>query len=181
MRLETASPRVAAGTLPGCAAIIDTPCGEIRLDADRRGLREVQFGRGDAVMSLQERDAGREHLEAAVQQLLEYFAGARTRFELTLAPRGTAFQQRVWAQLLEVPYAETVSYAQVARRLGDVNAVRAVGAANGANPIAVIIPCHRVIASDGTLHGYAGGLERKRWLLDHERSVAPGAFLGFPA
>lgn len=141
----------------------------------------MQFGRGDAANLSLESDAGREHLDAGVAQLREYFEGTRTRFDLVLSARGTPFQQRVWAQLLSIPHAETVSYAQIARRLGDVNAVRAVGAANGANPIAIIVPCHRVIASDGTLHGYAGGLDRKRWLLDHERSIAPGAFLGFSA
>src|SRR5690606_19796588 len=104
----------------------------------------------------------------AEQQLAAYFAGEASDFDLPLAPRGTPFQQQVWTALRTIPRGETRSYAAIARQIENPDAIRAVGAANGANPIAIIIPCHRVIASDGTLHGYAGGLERKRWLLDLE-------------
>jgi methylated-DNA-[protein]-cysteine S-methyltransferase len=110
-------------------------------------------------------------LAFAVAQLDEYFAGRRTAFDMPLAPRGTPFQQRVWQLLREIPYGDTTSYGALARRLGSPEASRAVGLANGRNPIAIIIPCHRVVGSDGSLTGYGGGLDRKRWLLDHERSV----------
>lgn len=111
-------------------------------------------------------------------QLREYFAGERHEFDLPLAPAGTDFQRRVWAVLREIPYGHTTSYGQVAARLGMApGASRAVGAANGANPIAIVVPCHRVVGADGTLTGYAGGLERKRTLLDLERAAtAPALF-----
>jgi methylated-DNA-[protein]-cysteine S-methyltransferase len=101
-------------------------------------------------------------------QLQEYFAGERTRFDLRLAPRGTPFQQRVWKALLGVGYGRTASYGEIARAIGRPEASRAVGAANGKNPIAIIVPCHRIIGSSGALVGYAGGLPRKKWLLAHE-------------
>jgi len=110
-------------------------------------------------------------LDRAEQQLASYFAGDAAGFDLPLAPRGTAFQQQVWAALQTIPHGETRSYASIAKQIGNPSAIRAVGAANGANPIAIIIPCHRVIASDGTLHGYAGGLDRKRFLLDLEANA----------
>ena len=106
--------------------------------------------------------------EQAIRQLDDYFAGSRERFELSLQPAGTAFQKRVWQALLTVPYGATASYKDIACQLGDSKAVRAVGMANSRNPIAIIIPCHRVIGADGSLTGYAGGLDKKRWLLDHE-------------
>jgi methylated-DNA-[protein]-cysteine S-methyltransferase len=101
-------------------------------------------------------------------QLDAYFAGTLTQFEVPIRLEGTDFQRRVWAQLQEIPYGETISYGELARRLGNPGASRAVGLANGRNPIAVIIPCHRVIGANGTLTGYGGGLDRKVWLLDHE-------------
>jgi len=109
-------------------------------------------------------------LEAAAEQLREYFAGERTSFDLPLALDGTPFQQEAWRALADIPYGETVSYGEQARRLGRPDAVRAVGAANGANPIAIVLPCHRVIGADGSLTGFGGGLETKRRLLDLERS-----------
>lgn len=107
-------------------------------------------------------------LAAAVRQLTEYFAGARRKFNLPLRLEGTAFQQRVWQELTEIRYGETWSYGQLARRIGNPSASRAVGLANGSNPISILVPCHRVIGADGSLTGYGGGLERKRWLLAHE-------------
>ena len=109
-------------------------------------------------------------LSAVRRQLDEYFAGARREFDLPLAPRGTDFQYRVWNALREIPFGRTVSYIDIARRLGDPGAVRAVGAANGRNPIPIVVPCHRVIGADGSLVGFGGGIERKRWLLAHEGS-----------
>lgn len=107
-------------------------------------------------------------LHAATRQLEEYFAGIRRDFDLPLAFTGTPFQQQVWAALLRIPYGETRSYLQVAQALGNPSAVRAVGAANGRNPISIIAPCHRVVGSNGTLTGFAGGLAAKQWLLAHE-------------
>jgi len=108
---------------------------------------------------------------AAIDQLGAYFAGELTDFDLRLAPHGTDFQRRVWAALRTIPYGTTTSYGELAAELGNPGASRAVGLANGRNPIAIIVPCHRVIGSDGTLTGYGGGLDRKRWLLDHEQAV----------
>ena len=104
-------------------------------------------------------------------QLKEYFAGTRTEFKLKLNPKGTEFQQRVWQELLNIPFNKTRSYLEQTKAIGDVKAIRAVASANGKNPIAIIIPCHRVIGSDGSLTGYAGGLWRKKWLLAHENPV----------
>jgi methylated-DNA-[protein]-cysteine S-methyltransferase len=111
--------------------------------------------------------------DAVRRQLDEYFAGDRIRFELPLAPRGTAFQMKVWEALREIPYGEAVSYGEVARRIGSPRAVRGVGGANGRNPIAIIIPCHRVVAAGGSLGGYGGGLDRKRFLLGLEGWAPP--------
>ncbi|MBX3358569.1 MAG: methylated-DNA--[protein]-cysteine S-methyltransferase [Phycisphaeraceae bacterium] len=116
--------------------------------------------------------------DALAGELEEYFRGGRVEFTVPLAARGTAFQRRVWGELLRIPHGATTTYGAIARRLGDAGASRAVGAANGANPIAVVVPCHRVIDSQGGLHGYAGGLHRKRFLLDLEGS---GATLFAPA
>jgi methylated-DNA-[protein]-cysteine S-methyltransferase len=108
----------------------------------------------------------------ASRQLADYFAGQLTEFDLPLAPAGTPFQRRVWAALQAIPYGQTWSYAQLAGKIGQATAVRAVGLANGRNPIALVIPCHRVIGSDGSLTGYGGGLDRKRFLLDLEARAA---------
>ena len=117
------------------------------------------------------------HLREVRAQLAAYFAGKLLAFDLPLAPRGTPFQQSVWGELLRIPYGDTISYLELARRIGKPSAMRAVGAANGANPLAIIVPCHRVIGADGTLTGYGGGLPAKRWLLDHERHHAPAPLL----
>ena len=110
-------------------------------------------------------------LDAAASQLAEYFAGTRRAFDLPLAPRGTGFQQLVWRALSAIPYGATRSYGELARAIGRPAASRAVGAANGKNPLSIVVPCHRVIAASGELTGYAGGLPAKRWLLEHERSA----------
>ena len=107
-------------------------------------------------------------LSATVRQLTEYFEGTRREFDLPLRLQGTAFQQRVWRQLTEIPYGQTWSYGQLATRIDKPSASRAVGLANGRNPISILVPCHRVIGADGSLTGYGGGIERKRWLLLHE-------------
>ncbi|MGO8828802.1 MAG: methylated-DNA--[protein]-cysteine S-methyltransferase [Steroidobacteraceae bacterium] len=113
-------------------------------------------------------DAGADPLPAAVRQLNEYFAGTRREFDLPLRLDGTEFQRRVWRSLAQIRYGETWSYGELAKRIGNPNASRAVGLANGRNPISIMVPCHRVIGADGSLTGYGGGLERKRWLLAHE-------------
>jgi methylated-DNA-[protein]-cysteine S-methyltransferase len=112
-------------------------------------------------------DAG---LAEVVEQLEAYFCGSRSDFDVALDLHGTDFQRRVWAGLLEIPYGETISYGELARRVGSPGASRAVGLANGRNPVAIIVPCHRVIGANGTMTGYGGGLDRKVWLLDHERA-----------
>jgi methylated-DNA-[protein]-cysteine S-methyltransferase len=117
-------------------------------------------------------DPASEPFATAADQLKAYFAGLLTEFSLPLAPAGTLFQRRVWAGLQEIPYGTTWSYGQLAGKIGNPAAVRAVGLANGRNPIAVVIPCHRVIGSDGSLTGYGGGLDRKRYLLDLEAGSA---------
>ena len=146
--------------------VIDTPIGVLVAVADEQGrLAELKF-RSELRVASSEGSA--QLATPYAQQIHEYFAGKRQRFDLELAPKGTPFQLAVWNALLEIPYGDTISYAELARRIGKPSAVRAVGAANGANPIPVIIPCHRVIGSNGTLTGYGGGIERKQWLLAHE-------------
>lgn len=139
-----------------------SPIGELLLASDGHaltGLHMAPFGRPSGW----HRDDGL--FEDVVGQLAEYFSGARKTFEAVLAARGTPFQQRVWEALRAIPYGQTISYGELARRIGNPTAVRAVGRANGANPIAVIVPCHRVIGANGTLTGYGGGLQRKAKLL----------------
>lgn len=153
--------------------LLDTPIGPLLLAADERHLKHVLLPHeGQAPKP----DAGWERsstpvLDRAAAQLEAYFNGELEEFDLPLAPDGTPFQQEVWDALLAIPYGETRSYAEVAHVIGRPNAFRAVGAANGRNPISVIIPCHRVIGSDGDLTGFGGGLDAKRTLLDLERGV----------
>lgn len=113
-------------------------------------------------------------LQQCIQELDEYFAGTRTQFTVALAPDGTPFQQQVWEVLLQIDFGKQWSYLQQSKKLGNVKAIRAMAAANGRNPVAIIIPCHRVIGSDRSLTGYAGGLWRKKWLLEHEAKLSSG-------
>ncbi|MGH8232674.1 MAG: methylated-DNA--[protein]-cysteine S-methyltransferase [Rhodanobacteraceae bacterium] len=153
---------------------IDTPIGALLLLSDGAGLVEIGLPHGGVTSPPPaEAKAGKPKLHAAARQLDEYFAGKRRQFDLPLRPSGTPFQLEVWGALLAIPYGETVSYADIARRIRRPRAVRAVGAANGANPLAIIVPCHRVIGSHGDLVGYGGGLPAKRWLLALERRHAP--------
>ena len=149
---------------------IKTPIGPLTLQADEAAVTAIRFGAGGAQDASPLLGAGGAQdasplLDAAEAQLREYFAGARRTFDLPLAPHGTAFQQRVWAALRAIPYGETRTYGELAAAIGSPNASRAVGMANHRNPIPIIIPCHRVIGANGTLTGYAGGLEIKRKLL----------------
>ncbi len=149
---------------------VDSPIGPLLLAADERGLRFLLFSGGRKTV---EPDPGwvadRGQLEEPVRQLNAYFAGKLRDFDVPLAPVGTPFQISVWDELQRIPYGETISYGELARRLGNPRAVRAVGLANGSNPIAVVIPCHRVIGSNGSLVGYGGGLPTKQALLALER------------
>jgi methylated-DNA-[protein]-cysteine S-methyltransferase len=149
---------------------VDSPVGELLLTSDGTSLTRVLFAPFDVDPTWTEQPCA--VLDAAVTQLGEYFAGARTEFDLPLDPAGTAFQQTVWLALRDIPYAETINYGQLALRVGNRNASRAVGLANGRNPISIVVPCHRVIGANGSLTGYGGGLDRKRLLLDLERRVA---------
>jgi methylated-DNA-[protein]-cysteine S-methyltransferase len=150
----------------------DSPIGELLLLGDGEALHGLSMQGGRR--PIKPRPAWERRDEAfadAREQLDEYFAGTRTSFDLPLVLNGDAFQTLVWEELQRVPYGETVSYGQIARAIGRPDAARAVGLANGRNPIAVIVPCHRVIGADGSLTGYGGGLERKRLLLDLEQGV----------
>ena len=152
---------------------IPSPVGELLLTGDGERLRglHMQAGRRPASpLPEWRRDAA--PFAAAREQLDEYFAGERIEFDLALGSAGTAFQQRVWRALTEIPYGETASYGQIARAIGSPTASRAVGMANGRNPISIVVPCHRVIGAGGKLTGYAGGVERKRYLLELEGSYA---------
>lgn len=158
--------------------LLESPVGTLFVGGSAAGLRRVEFVDGprdeDRLAVRLTQDAGlparRDAAAAAcaVAQLREYFAGARSEFDLPLAPRGTAFQRQVWEALRPIPHGTTTSYGAIAGSIGRPTASRAVGAANGRNPIAIVVPCHRVVGSTGALTGYGGGIDRKRWLLWHE-------------
>jgi methylated-DNA-[protein]-cysteine S-methyltransferase len=153
----------------------DSPVGRLLLAGDGGGLTLISFPSGSRMQRPAagwQRDDG--HLEPAIAQLAEYFGGARETFSLPLRPWGTAFQLSVWAALLEIPCGATISYGELARRIGQPSAARAVGAANGANPLPIVVPCHRVIGADDSLTGFGGGLATKRFLLAHEARLCPG-------
>ncbi|WP_166612030.1 methylated-DNA--[protein]-cysteine S-methyltransferase [Kineococcus indalonis] len=156
-------------------ALLPSPLGELTLARDERGLVGVWYPdhRGGVPADLGARDDAA--FADAAAQLAEYFAGGRTAFDLPLAPRGDAFDQRVWAALRRVPHGTTVTYGELARAIGGPGHAQAVGAANGRNPLSVVVPCHRVVGADGTLTGYAGGLWRKRFLLALEEPDADAA------
>ena len=148
-------------------AIINTPLGPALIAGDEEGIQSISVSPAEVVTTAK---IPRELTEAA-KQLEEYFKGKRREFSFKLNPQGTTFQKRVWEELLRIPYGKTISYLELSRKLGDVKAIRAVASANGKNPLWIVVPCHRVIGSDGSLTGYAGGLHRKKWLLNHESAV----------
>jgi methylated-DNA-[protein]-cysteine S-methyltransferase len=155
-----------------------SPVGKLLLVADEEGLLEIAFAEGRTAPVVDPAwTSGGGMLREPVRQLEAFFAGQLRDFDLPLKPRGTAFQQRVWKLLRAIPFGETISYGELARRAGNPAASRAVGLANGSNPIAIVIPCHRVIGSNGKLTGYGGGLKNKRWLIDFERSQLFGQHL----
>ncbi|MBU3820716.1 methylated-DNA--[protein]-cysteine S-methyltransferase [Flavobacteriaceae bacterium XHP0103] len=146
------------------SCIINTPLGFTRIEGDLDGITTV------TVLDSNENptDIIPIELEDCAYQLQEYFQGIRKNFNLKLNPQGTPFQKKIWAMLQNIPYGKTVSYLDLAKQLGDVKTIRAVANANAKNPLWIIVPCHRVIGTDGSLTGYAGGLHRKEWLLNHE-------------
>lgn len=143
---------------------IETPLGIVKIEGDKQGVSAVSLLNSQESITM----IIPEELEDCVHQLTEYFEGSRTTFNLKLNPHGTDFQKRVWGKLLDIPFGSTLSYLELSKQLGNVKAIRAVAGANGKNPLGIIVPCHRVIGSDGALTGYAGGLYRKQWLLEHE-------------
>lgn len=163
--------------------IIQSPLGYTKIQGDINGITSVivlnninhSEGESNKLSFLYKQESEEKvtdiipvELEDCVRQLKEYFEGERRQFNLKLNPQGTEFQKKVWKQLEQIPYSKTLSYLELSKQLGDVKAIRAVANANGKNPLWIIVPCHRVIGSDGSLTGYAGGLHRKRWLLEHE-------------
>ena len=146
-------------------AVIKTPLGFAKIEGNEKGISSI------TVLEKEETTAIPVILEDAVYQLQEYFEGSRKEFQLDLNPEGTEFQKRVWDALEKIPFGKTLSYLELAKQLGDVKAIRAVASANGKNPLWIVIPCHRVIGSNGDLTGYAGGLHRKKWLLAHESPI----------
>lgn len=148
-------------------AIINTPLGHTEIVGDQNGIQSIIVSND----SLQLTEVIPEELKECVNQLEDYFEGTLKKFDFKMNPNGTDFQKNVWNALLKIPYGKTVSYLDLSKTLGDVKAIRAVANANGKNPLWIAVPCHRVIGSDGSLTGYAGGLHRKKWLLDHENPV----------
>lgn len=148
-------------------AYLKTPIGTAEIVGDEDGIQSISMLDDDINTSI--------NIPACLQdcftQLDEYFAGTRSEFDLKLNPKGTDFQQKVWRELLNIPFGKTRTYLEQTKQLGDPKAIRAVASANGKNPIGIVIPCHRVIGSDGSLTGYASGIWRKKWLLEHESPV----------
>lgn len=146
----------------------NSPLGWLAIRSDGLAVTEISF-----TEQINEQIGECAVLQLCQQQLEDYFCGKRLEFDLPLAPRGTEFQKKVWNELLKVPHGSTITYHELAVRLGDPKVIRAAGTANGRNPLAIVIPCHRVIGTGNKLTGYAGGLSRKQWLLEHERKFNP--------
>ena len=144
-------------------AFIQSPLGITKIVGDENGISIISvLSEGQITKKIP------ENLKECVSQLQEYFDGNRNHFDFKMNPQGTDFQQKVWQELLNIPFGKTMSYLDLSKKLGDVKAIRAVASANGRNPLWIVVPCHRVIGTDGSLTGYAGGLWRKKWLLEHE-------------
>lgn len=147
-------------------AFINSPLGITKIEGDENGIAVISvLSEGELTKNIP------KALQEAATQLQDYFEGKRTDFTFQLNPKGTDFQQKVWQELRNIPFGKTTSYLDLSKKLGDVKAIRAVASANGKNPLWIVIPCHRVIGSDGSLTGYAGGLWRKKWLLEHENPL----------
>lgn len=145
---------------------IQTPLGIAKIEGNENGISVVSVTQEGELSSKIPKN-----LKQAVTQLNEYFEGKRKEFTFLINPQGTEFQQKVWQELLKIPFGKTMSYLDLSKKLGDVKAIRAVASANGKNPLWIVVPCHRVIGTDGSLTGYAGGLWRKKWLLEHENPI----------
>lgn len=142
---------------------ISSPLGITKIEGDEKGVAVISvLSEGELSTTIP------NQLQEAVLQLQEYFEGKRQDFTFKLNPKGTDFQQKVWQELCNIPFGKTISYLDLSKKLGDVKAIRAAASANGKNPLWIVVPCHRVIGTDGSLTGYAGGLWRKKWLLEHE-------------
>ncbi len=169
-------------------ALLDTPLGPMEACATDEGICHIEFADGEAgggvadpASVVDPRGAARRHLSALRTQLGEYFAGRRRDFDLPLVLAGTGFQERVWRELVQIPFGETISYDELARRAGSPGASRAAGQANGRNPIAIVVPCHRVVRASGEAGGYAGGPDRKLRLLDLEAGGVQGSLFSPPS
>lgn len=147
--------------------VINSPLGFVLIEGNEDGISKISVTSDATILS----EIIPVIFEEVVTQLSEYFEGNRTNFQFKMNPNGTDFQKKVWAELLKIPFGKTASYQEVSNNLGDPKAIRAVANANGKNPLWIVVPCHRVIGSDGSLTGYAGGLWRKKWLLEHENPV----------
>lgn len=144
-------------------AFVQTPLGVAKIVGNEDGIAVISILEAEKVTTIIPKV-----LQEAVKQLNDYFVGNRNDFDFKINPSGTVFQQKVWQELLNIPFGKTLSYLDLSKKLGDAKAIRAVAAANGKNPLWIVVPCHRVIGTDGSLTGYAGGLWRKKWLLEHE-------------
>ncbi len=159
------------------SSVTDTPVGELTIVVSSEGVRAILWPDDDPArvrLDTPTVDSGNRVINATIAQLAEYFEGERTVFDVPLDPVGTAFQRSAWDALRSIPYGTTVSYGEQAERMGDRRKARAVGAANGRNPISIVVPCHRVVGANGALTGFAGGTDTKAWLIAHERLIAAG-------
>jgi methylated-DNA-[protein]-cysteine S-methyltransferase len=159
------------------SSVTDTPVGELTIVVSRKGVRAILWPDDDPArvrLDTPTVESDNRVINATIAQLAEYFEGERTVFDVPLDPVGTAFQRSAWDALRLIPYGTTVSYGEQAERMGDRRKARAVGAANGRNPISIVVPCHRVVGASGALTGFAGGTETKAWLVAHERRIAAG-------
>ena len=175
MKLQLLLQKTQRRYLESNATYYNTPIGTAKITGDNNGIQTITFITDNLdegnLITIGLEDENPECLRECVLQLKEYFQGKRTSFNLLLNPQGTKFQKLVWKGLSTIPYGKTISYLAQSKKIGDIKAVRAVAAANGKNPISIIVPCHRVIGSDGSLTGYAGGVWRKKWLLDFENPL----------
>ncbi|MBT8253477.1 MAG: methylated-DNA--[protein]-cysteine S-methyltransferase [Bacteroidia bacterium] len=156
------------------SCVVETPLGMAHIEGDAKGISAIEVKEEGCVT----RDVPKE-LKPCADQLHAYFYGELKAFDLSLNPSGTPFQKKVWRALQNIPFGRTMTYLELSEELGNVKAIRAVAAANGKNPLWIVVPCHRVIGSDGSLVGYAGGLGRKQWLLNHERDAKQMALFDF--
>ena len=165
-------------------AFYPSPIGNILIECTDDLVTALLFekkGNEQQIMDMAIKEPAPQHalLSKCLRQLQEYFEGSRKEFDLPIQQDGTPFQQKIWAALIQIPYGRTISYLELSKRTGDAKAIRAVGTTNGKNQLSIVVPCHRVIGSNGTLTGYAGGLWRKQWLLEHEAKFAHGVQMLF--